>query len=130
MNTTHIGSLPKKRGGGVWGGKKRQCLGGKKKNNVDKPVCNCTWAFLSKNNVQFFPSVFSPFWRENFLVKLGRKHLGFTIYFSSFPSNQTHSKKFLFLFSLQSFPSTLFHLQINTPSLSLSWHSTTTPIGH
>ena len=33
----------------------------KKKSNLDKPMCNCTWAFLSKNNVQFFPSVFSLF---------------------------------------------------------------------
>ena len=41
-------------------------------------------------------SVFSLFWRENFLVGQGRKHLGPTIYFSSFPSNQTHSKKVLF----------------------------------
>ena len=38
-----------------------------------------------------------------------------TIYFPSSPLNQTHSKKFSFSFSLQSFPSTLFHLQTNTP---------------
>ena len=46
---------------------------------------------------------------------LGRKHPGLTIYFPSSPLNQTHSKKFSFSFSLQSFPSTLFHLQTNTP---------------
>ena len=47
-----------------------------------------------------------------------RKHLGSTIYFPSSPPNQTHSKKFFFPFSLQSFPFTLFHLQTNTPLVS------------
>ena len=47
-----------------------------KKSNGDKAMCNCTLAFLSKNDVQFFPSIFSPFWGENFLVELERKHLG------------------------------------------------------
>ena len=37
------------------------------------------------------------------------------IYFPSFPLNQTHSKKFSFLFSFQIFLSTLFQLQANTP---------------
>ena len=71
--------------------------------------------FLSKNDFQFFSSSFSPFWGENFLVGLRRKHLGFTIYFSSSPLNQTHSKKFSFPFSIHIFPSTIFHLQTNTP---------------
>jgi len=45
-------------------------------------------------------SVFSPFWEENILVGLERKHLGSTIYFPSLPPNQTHSKKnFLPIFS-------------------------------
>ena len=45
-------------------------------------------------------SVFSPFWRENILVGLGRKHLGTTIYFPSSLPNQTHTKKvFLPIFS-------------------------------
>ena len=44
--------------------------------------------------------VFSLFWRENILVGSERKHLGPTIYFPSFLSNQTHSKKvFFFIFS-------------------------------
>ena len=47
-----------------------------------------------------------------------RKHLGPTIYFPPSPPNQTHSKKFFFSFSLQSFPFTLFHLQTNTPLVS------------
>ena len=45
------------------------------------------------------------------MVGLERKYLGSIIYFPSSPPNQTHSKKFSFPFSLQSFPSTLFHLQ-------------------
>ena len=73
----------------------------KRKSNVDKPMCNCTWAFLSKNDVQFFSSIFSPFQRENFLMGPERKYLSPTIYFPSFPPNQTHSEKFFFLFSLQ-----------------------------
>ena len=45
-------------------------------------------------------SVFSPFWKENILVGLGRKYLGPIIYFLSSPPNQTHSKKvFLSIFS-------------------------------
>ena len=42
-------------------------------------------------------SVFSPFWRKNFLVGPGRKHLGPTVYFPSSPSNQTHFKNFFLL---------------------------------
>ena len=39
-------------------------------------------------NFMSFPlSVFSPFWRENFLVGLERKYLGLTIYFPSSPPN-------------------------------------------
>ena len=132
MNTARVGSLPKKKKEGQGGGEKRQCKK-KKKSNVDKPMCNCTWAFLSKNNVQFFPSIFSLLWRENFLVRPGRKHLSSIVYFSSSPSNQTHSKKFSFLFSLQIFhPPYFTSKQTHTLSLSLSlsWHSTTTPVGH
>ena len=59
------------------------------------------------------------FWKENgnenFLVDLGKKHLSLTIYIPSSQSNQTKSKKFSFPFSFQSFPSTLFYLQTNTP---------------
>ena len=55
-------------------------------------------------------SIFSPFWWVQ-----GEKCLGPTIYFPSSPPNQTHSKNFSFLFSFQSFPSTLFHLHTNTP---------------
>ena len=62
-----------------------------------KPMCNCTWAFFSKNDAQFFPSFFSLFWRENFLVGLGRKYLSPNIYFPSSPPNQTYSKKVFFL---------------------------------
>ena len=60
-------------------------------------------------------SVFSPFWRENILVGLERKHLGPTNFFSlPFLQPNTHQNFFL-PFSLQSFPSTLFYHQTNTP---------------
>ena len=39
-------------------------------------------------NFMSFPlSVFSPFWRENFLMGLEKKYLGLTIYFPSSPPN-------------------------------------------
>ena len=63
-----------------------------------------------------FSFQFSLHFGENtFVVDLGKKHLGSTIYFPSSPPNQIHSKKIFFPFSLQNFPSTLFHLQTNTP---------------
>ena len=54
------------------------------------------------------------FGENTFVVDLGKKHLDPTIYFPFSSPNQTHSKKIFFLFSLQNFPSTLFHLQTNT----------------
>ena len=51
-----------------------------------KPMCNCTWAFSSKNDTQFLPSIFSLFWRKNFLVCPKRKYLGHAIYFSTQPN--------------------------------------------
>ena len=41
--------------------------------------------------------VFSPFWKENFLIGFGRKHLDPTIIFLSTPPYQTLSKKFFSL---------------------------------
>ena len=58
-------------------------------------MCKCTWTFSSIKMFHFLPSVFSPFWGENFLVGSGRKHTSPTIYFPSFSPNQTHSKKVL-----------------------------------
>ena len=115
MSIGRVGSLPnkskkKKKEEKVASRRKEK----EKQSNMEKP---CTWAFLSKNDVQFFPSIFSPFWRENVLVGQGEKHLDPTIYFPFSPPNQTHSKKFYFPFSLQSFLSTLFHLRTNTPLL-------------
>ena len=59
-----------------------------------KPMCNCTWA--SRNDVQFFPLVFSLFWRENFFVGThGSYHL-----FSFLPTQPNILKKvFLSIFS-------------------------------
>ena len=72
-----------------------------KKSNVRmKPMCSCTWAFLSIKQPHFLSLVFSLFWGENFLVDPKRKHLNLTIYFSSFSPNQTHFKKvFIPIFS-------------------------------
>ena len=81
-----------------------------KKNEEDQ----CGQAHPQYQDVQFFISVFSPFWEENFLVGPRRKHLGPTTYFPFSPSNQTQSKKFSFLFSFESFSSILFHFQTNT----------------
>ena len=81
-----------------------------KKNEEDQ----CGQAHPQYQDVQFFISVFSPFWEENFLVGPRRKHLCPTIYFPSSPPNQTQSKKFSFLFSFESFSSILFHFQTNT----------------
>ena len=58
MSTGRVGSLPskkkkKKRGEGATSRRKEKEKEKKKmkKSNVDKPMCNCTWAFLSKNDV-------------------------------------------------------------------------------
>ena len=51
-----------------------------------KPMCNYTWAFSSKNDTQFLPSIFSLFWRKNFLVCPKRKDLSPAIYFSTQPN--------------------------------------------
>ena len=59
MSTGYVESLPKKQEKKkrevereVTSKEKRKKM---KKSNMDKPMCNYTWAFLSKNNVQFFP---------------------------------------------------------------------------
>ena len=70
--------------------------------------------FRPKMMYNFYLS-FSLFWKENFLMGRGIKHLGSTIYFPSSPPNQTQSKMFSFPFFLQNFPYTIFHLKINTP---------------
>ena len=74
----------------------------------------CTWAFLLIKK-KFILIQFSLYFGENFLVGSRRKYLDPTIYFHSSSPNQTHSKKFSFLFSFQNFPSTLVYLQTNTP---------------
>ena len=72
----------------------------KHKGNLKKPMCICTWAFLTIKKFFYHYSVFLSFQRANILVGLSRKHISFTIYFSSFLSNQTHSKKvFISIFS-------------------------------
>ena len=47
--------------------------------NVSKE--ECVGAFWATHVSDFLPLVFSPFWGENFLVGLGRKHLNPTIFF-------------------------------------------------
>ena len=66
-------------------------------------LCKCTWAFLSIKQPHFFPSIFSSFWGENFLVSPGRKQSN-SIYFPFSSPNQAHFKKvFLPIFSLKFF---------------------------
>ena len=67
-------------------------------------------------------SIFSPFWRENFLVSLGRKHLNPTIIFLSPPLNQILSKKFsLLVFS---------HFFFILPKIHFIKHTLRLPIIH
>ena len=86
--------------------------GKKKKKEKKNEEDQCGQAHPQYQDVQFFTSVFSPFLGENFCLR--RKHSSPTIYFPSSPPNQTHSKKFSFLFSFESFSSILFHFQTNT----------------
>ena len=88
MSSGRVGSLPKKKKKKKKK-KKRRHLGGKKKkkkmkSNVDKHMCNWTWAFLSKNDVQFFPSIFFSIF--------GRKFFGR-------PEKKTYASPYLFSFN-------------------------------
>ena len=57
----------------------------------DENLKHSTYIALNFSKLpHFIPSVFFPFWRENFLMGPGRKHLGLTIYFPSSPPNQTY----------------------------------------
>ena len=72
----------------------------KKKKGRQLSMCKCTWTFLSIKQPHFLSSVFSLFWRENFLVSPRRKHPSPIISFPFSPPNQTHSKKvFIHIFS-------------------------------
>ena len=74
---THRKLAQKRGGGGGGGGKKRQCLGGKKKKKEKEKEKEqrgiAQGQFLSKNNVQFFPSVFSPKFRGGGGAGRGKK---------------------------------------------------------
>ena len=64
----------------------------KKKSKEKKKKRLYTWrwipkVFLEAHFMNFPLSVFSLFWRENFLVGPERKHLSPSIYFPSFPPN-------------------------------------------
>ena len=56
-----------------------------------KPMCSCTLAFLSIKQAHFLPI----FGRKLFCGPK-EKTSGFTIYFSSFSPNQTHSEQIFF----------------------------------
>ena len=86
--------------------------GKKKKKEKKNEEDQCGQAHPQYQDVQFFTSVCSPFLGENFCLR--RKHSSPTIYFPSSTPNLTHSKKFSFLFSFESFSSILFHFQTNT----------------
>ena len=98
--------------------KKREatCLAKKKKKGKKERKKGTRYEHFCPLSSLIFSFQFSLHFGENtFVVDLGKKHLGPTIYFPSSPPNQIHSKKIFFPFSLQNFPSTLFHLQTNTP---------------
>jgi len=60
-------------------------------------------------------SVFSLFWGENILVSREENTWApLFIFIPLYPTKHT-PKKFFLLFSLQSFTSTIFHFQTNTP---------------
>ena len=89
-------SLPRKAQKNKGKGKKKK----KKKKGRQLSMCKCTWTFLSIKQPHFLSSVFSLFWRENFLVSPRRKHPSPIISFPFSPPNQTHSKKvFIHIFS-------------------------------
>ena len=76
----------------------------RKKRKLGQAMFKCTQTFSSIKHIHFFPSIFSSFWRENFLIDLERKHQNPTIYFPFFLPNQTHSKLiFLPIFSSKFF---------------------------
>ena len=87
----------------------------KKKKKDELPICNCTWAFLSIEQSIFFLQ-FSLYFREKTFWWARRKNIWtlLFIFLPPYPTKYT-PKKFSFPFSLKSFASTLFHLQINTP---------------
>ena len=74
-------------------------------------MCTCIWAFLSIKK-KFIPIQFSLHFREKAFWWSQRKHMGPTIYFPSFPPNQTHSKKVFFPI----FPSKIFIHSVSPPS--------------
>ena len=90
------GKVPRKAQKNKGKGKKKK----KKKKGRQLSMCKCTWTFLSIKQPHFLSSVFSLFWRENFLVSPSRIHPNPIISFPFSPPNQTHSKKvFIHIFS-------------------------------
>ena len=81
--------------------RRRQLLGNNNNNNNN----NNKWMnshFCPLNNLIFSFSIFSPIWRENFLVSQGKKHLGPPfIFLSSHPTKYiTKSFPSYFLFKI------------------------------
>ena len=77
-------------------------------NTYRSPCATCTWAFLSFTHKIFHYQVFSPFWRENFLVGPGRLHRYFPL--SPYQPNtlqKVFPLHFFFFFFLSSLKSTL-----------------------
>ena len=87
----------------------------KNKGNLKKPMCTCTWVFLSIKK-KFIPTQFSLHFGEKTFWWVWGENTWIPpfIFIPSYPAKHT-PKRFFFPFSLQSFPSTLFHLQTNTP---------------
>ena len=85
----------------------------KKKTERIAHVQVCTWAFSSIKQL-IFSLQFSPHFGEKTFLWAENTQASLFIFLSSYPTKHI-SKKFLFPFSFQSFPLTLFHIQTNTP---------------
>ena len=87
----------------------------KKEGNWMKPMCTCTWTFFSIKK-KCIPTQFSLHFGEKTFWWTQRENTSIPPFiFLPFHPTKHSLKKFSFPFSLQSFPSTLFHLQTNTP---------------
>ena len=84
-------------------------------NTYRSPCATCTWAFLSFTHKIFHYKVFSPFWRENFLVGPGRLHRYFPL--SPYQPN-TLQKVFPLHFFFFFFPPILLKIHSTKHTLS------------
>ena len=83
--------------------------------SIKWPICKCTWAFSFIKQLIFFLQ-FSPYFGKKTFWWVRRENIQVLSFIFLPPHLTKHNlEKFSFPFSLQSFPSTIFHLQTNTP---------------